>query len=59
MDLLRPAYTGTMAEGVGGPHALPRAAAPAAEAAPAAVAAAREPAATDAPASDAAPEDER
>jgi NADH-quinone oxidoreductase subunit J len=23
MDLLRPAYTGTMAEGVGGPHRLP------------------------------------
>ena len=24
MDMLRPAYTGTMAEGVGGPHALPQ-----------------------------------
>jgi NADH:ubiquinone oxidoreductase subunit 6 (subunit J) len=32
MDLLRPAYTGTMAEGVGGPHRLPAAsAAPPAE----------------------------
>ena len=26
MDMLRPAYTGTMAEGVGGPHGLPPAA---------------------------------
>ena len=24
MDVLRPSYTGTMAEGVGGPHALPK-----------------------------------
>jgi NADH:ubiquinone oxidoreductase subunit 6 (subunit J) len=42
MDMLRPAYTGTMAEGVGGPHALPHSAAPPAEAEaePAAVAAA-------------------
>jgi hypothetical protein len=23
MDMLRPRYTGTMAEGVGGPHGLP------------------------------------
>ena len=30
MDLLRPAYTGTMAEGVGGPRALPKATVPAA-----------------------------
>jgi NADH:ubiquinone oxidoreductase subunit 6 (subunit J) len=30
MDLLRPAYTGTMAEGVGGPRALPKVTAPAA-----------------------------
>ncbi len=28
MDLLRPAYTGTMAEGVGGPRALPKATVP-------------------------------
>ena len=32
MDLLRPAYTGTMAEGVGGRHRLPPAKAPAAPA---------------------------
>jgi len=36
MDLLRPAYTGTMAEGVGGPHRLP--AAPPAAPAPTAAA---------------------
>jgi len=32
MDLLRPAYTGTMAEGVGGPHRLPAVTEPAAAA---------------------------
>jgi NADH-quinone oxidoreductase subunit J len=36
MDLLRPAYTGTMAEGVGGRRRLPAATAPAAPVAPAA-----------------------
>ena len=35
MDILRPAYTGTMAEGVGGPHALPKPAASRIDAAPA------------------------
>jgi NADH-quinone oxidoreductase subunit J len=35
MDVLRPSYTGTMAEAVGGPHALPKPAASGIDAAPA------------------------
>jgi NADH-quinone oxidoreductase subunit J len=35
MDVLRPSYTGTMAEAVGGPHALPKPAASGTDAAPA------------------------
>ena len=39
MDVLRSSYTGTMAEGVGGPHALPKPTASGIDAAPEPVAA--------------------
>jgi len=59
MDVLRPSYTGTMAEGVGGPHALPKPAASGIDAAPEPAAATAERAEQGPPPTASPPEEER
>ncbi len=59
MDVLRPSYTGTMAEGVGGPHALPKPAASGIDAAPEPAAATAERAEQGPPPTAGPPEEER